>query len=489
MLRRGLTLFVLVLLLVTPTVAVNAQDLPEQVCLITNESGRINDGTFNTFAYEGMTSAATDFDLETTFIETTAATDYERNFETCIDDGYDIIVTVGFLITDATLAAATEYPDVQFIGVDQFFATPLPNLVGLQFREDQGGFLAGAMAAQMTESNIIGGVYGVEIPPVIKFRNGFELGARYVNPEVTVLGVYNDSFITPDEGGRDAEQLIGEGADVILGAGGPTGSGAITLAAQQGAWVIGVDLDEFFTTFGGGDTPGADRLITSAIKRVDTGVYDMIAAAATGVPFPASSIYVLEVANGGIGYAPANDAAVPQEVSTRMEEILAGLRDGTIMTGVDPVTGALLEPIPAVATAAGSFTTLLAAAEAAGLVETLGGPGPLTVFAPTDEAFAASLEAMGMTAEQVLADTELLTSVLSYHVIVGRAATSTIIRNVLLPEGEMSLTVPTAQGADVTITVDEMGGVMVNDANVIIADVHAGNGVIHVIDSVLLPPM
>jgi basic membrane lipoprotein Med (substrate-binding protein (PBP1-ABC) superfamily) len=463
----------------------SAQSLPEQVCLITNENGKINDGTFNTFAYEGMLRAAEEFALETTFIETIAATDYENNFATCINEGYDIIVTVGFLITDATIAAAAANPDIYFIGVDQFIASPLPNLVGLQFREDQGGFLAGAMAAQMSESGTIGGVYGIEIPPVIKFRNGFEAGARFINPDINVLGVYNDSFIAPDEGGRDAEQMIGEGADVILGAGGPTGSGAITLAAQNGAWVIGVDLDEYTTTFGNGETPGADRIITSAIKRVDQGVYDMIASAANGVAFPASSIYVLEVANGGIGYAPANDAAVPAEVQTRMQEILVGLRDGTIITGVDAFSGAVLDPIPTVAANAGSFTTLLAAVEAAGLTETLLGPGPFTVFAPTDDAFAAALEALGVTAEQVLADTDLLTNVLTYHVVAGRAATSTILG--VLADGADTLTVTTVQGGDLTVAIGE-GGVTVNDINVIATDVQASNGVIHVIDGVLLPP-
>ncbi len=484
---RKLFLILCVAALVIGVGSAGAQGAPEQICLITNEDGRINDGTFNTFAYEGMLRAAEEFALETTFIETIAATDYENNFATCINEGYDIIVTVGFLITDATAAAAAANPEVFFIGVDQFHATPLPNLVGLQFREDQGGFLAGAMAAQMSESGVIGGVYGIDIPPVVKFRTGFENGARFINPDITVLGVYNDSFIAPDEGGRDAEQLIGEGADVIMGAGGPTGSGAITLAAQQGAWVIGVDLDEYTTTFGNGDTPGAERILTSAIKRVDQGVYAMIAAAANGVAFPASSIYVLEVANGGIGYAPANDAAIPAEVQARMEEILAGLRDGSIVTGADPILGFPLDPIPTVAANAGSFTTLLAAVEAAGLTETLLGPGPFTVFAPTDEAFAAALAAMDMTAETVLADTDLLTSVLTYHVIGGRAATSTVLSQVLLPEGETTLTLTTVQGGDLTLTFD--GGVVINGTvNVVAADVPASNGIIHVIDGVLLPP-
>src|SRR5690606_19678204 len=147
------------------------------VCLVT-DLGRINDGSFNQSAYEGMLRAEADLGLTTKYIETKAQTDYEANIGTCLDEGFDVIVTVGFLIYDATVAAAKANPHVYFIGVDQFPVEAIPNFVGIQFREDQAGFLAGAMAALMTESGKIGGVYGVEIPPVVKFRNGFEQGAK-----------------------------------------------------------------------------------------------------------------------------------------------------------------------------------------------------------------------------------------------------------------------------------------------------------------------
>ena len=133
-----------------------------------------------------------------------------------------------------------------------------------------------------------------------------------------------------------------------------------------------------------------------------------------------------------------------------------------------------------VATEAGSFTTLVAAIEAADLVETLSGDGPFTVFAPTDAAFTAALETLDMTAEELLADTELLTSVLTYHVISGEVPSSDVVGL----DGE---SVATVNGADVQISVDGET-VMVNEATVTAVDVEASNGVIHVIDSVLLPP-
>jgi basic membrane protein A and related proteins len=363
MARKLLAIMCLTALLSVMPLMASAQDEIESVCLVT-DVGRVNDGTFNQYAYDGMIRAADEFDLDTTFIETSAQTDYAPNIETCVSEGFDVIVTVGFLIGDATHAAAEANPDIQFIGVDQFFADPLPNLVGIQYREDQAGFLVGALAALMSESGTIGGVYGIPIPPVVKFRNGYEQGARYINPDINITGVYIDSFVTPDRGASAAEQLIGEGADVIFGAGGPTGSGAITRAADLGVYSIGVDSDEYFTTFGEGETPGAEYLISSAMKRVDNGVYDMIALLVDGGTFPEDSLYILSLENEGIAFAPAHDSDVPEEVTAQVEEIQAGLLDGSIETGVNPGDGSLLEGEGAPLVALTAEPTMEATAEA-----------------------------------------------------------------------------------------------------------------------------
>jgi len=343
MTRKFLAIFCVVALLgIVPMIA-SAQSAPsiESVCLVT-DVGKINDGTFNQSAYEGMLKAADEAGLDNTYIETSAQTDYAANIDTCVSESYDAIVTVGFLIGDATHAAAEANPDIYFIGVDQFFADPLPNLVGIQFREDQAGFLVGALAALMTKSDTIAGVYGIDIPPVVKYRNGYEQGAKYINPDINTLGVYIDSFNAPDRGATAAEQFIGEGADVIFGAGGPTGSGGITRAAQLDTYVIGVDTDEYATTFGNGETPGSEYLIGSALKRVDVGVYDMLNALINGDAWTEDSLYVLSVENGGIDVAPAHDSDVPEDVTTQVQTIRDGLADGSIETGVDPASGVLM---------------------------------------------------------------------------------------------------------------------------------------------------
>lgn len=328
----------------------SAQDdsLIESVCLVT-DLGRVNDGTFNQFAYDGMVQAVEEFELDSTFIETQAETDYENNIDTCVQEGFDAIVTVGFLIEDATRAAAEANPEVYFIGVDQA-GGPMENFVGIQYREDQGGFLVGAMAAMVTQSNNVAGVYGIEIPAVKKFRNGFEQGVAFVaminGVEIEADGVYIDDFLAPDRGASAAEQFIGDGADVIFGAGGPTGSGGITQAAQQGVYVIGVDQDEYLSTFGEGETPGAEFIFTSAIKRVDVGVYDMIAAlVGGGADWLGGGNYILNIQNGGIGFAPVHEADVDPAVYEAAAAIEQAFIDGTIDTGVDGASGDLVTPM------------------------------------------------------------------------------------------------------------------------------------------------
>ncbi|MDE2854415.1 MAG: BMP family ABC transporter substrate-binding protein [Chloroflexota bacterium] len=319
----------------------------ETVCLVT-DLGRVNDGTFNQSAHEGADAAADEYDLEYDFIETQAETDYEANIQTCVDEGYEAIITVGFLIADATYAAAEANPDVFFLGVDQFVADGPANYVGIQFREDQSGFMTGVLAAYVAEwqgSDTIAGVYGIDIPPVKRFRNGYEQGARHVNPDLKILGVYIDSFIAPDRGGSAALQFIGEGATVLFGGGGPTGTGAILAGAQEGVYVIGVDKDEYITSFGAGETEGAEFIISSALKRVDQGVYDMVAMLAEGdvSGFPGGGVFLMDAAMNGVGLAPPHESDIPDSVWDKVDAVNAVLIAGDIETGVNLMTGDLLE--------------------------------------------------------------------------------------------------------------------------------------------------
>ncbi|MGQ4808419.1 hypothetical protein NKDENANG_01801 [Candidatus Entotheonellaceae bacterium PAL068K] len=322
----------IVLLLTGVAVAQTARVL--QVGLVT-DVGKVDDGTFNEFAYTGMMRAVKEFDLKSAFIETQQPTDYEKNIAQFADAGYDLIIAVGFMLGDATQKMAQKYPQVRFAIVDFAYTPPIANVAGLVFAEDQSGFMAGALAGLMTTSKTVGIVAGMAIPPVIKFRKGYEAGVRHVCRDCEVLGVYIDSFIDPARGKTAALSQIDEGADVILGAGGPTGSGAIRGAAQAGVWVIGVDQDEYNTTFKQGRAPGANKILSSAMKRVDNAVYGAVKRAVDGTFVGGTQVY--DARNVGVGLAPFHDAetAIPATVKAKLQEVAADLRAGKLMVNIE----------------------------------------------------------------------------------------------------------------------------------------------------------
>ncbi|MCH7788829.1 MAG: BMP family ABC transporter substrate-binding protein [Acidobacteria bacterium] len=271
-------------------------------------------------------------------METASEADYEANIATAIDGGPAAVITVGFLLGDTTFAAAEANADVDFIGVDQFQVEYPENYVGVLFNEHEGGYIAGVLAASLSESGVIGVVAGREdVPPVVKYVNGYIAGAESVNADIDVKSVYNESFTDPAKGGSDAEQFMGEGADVVFGAGGPTGSGGVEAATSNGAWGIGVDQDEYFTTFQGGEKAGSEFLASSAMKRVDLAVFRNILASIQD-SFVGTA-FVLTAANDGITYAPFHDAAVSDEAAAAVEAARAGLADGSIDTGVCEIDG------------------------------------------------------------------------------------------------------------------------------------------------------
>ena len=305
---------------------------------VVTDVGKIDDKSFNQSAWEGVKQAEKDLGAKVQYIETTDAKDYDKNINTFGDAGYDVVVTVGFALGEATAKAAAAYPNTKFIGVDQFQDTskPVPaNLAGLNFPEDNAGFLVGALAAQMTTSKKLGAVCGTDaVPPVWRFGEGFKAGAAYIDPSVEVTVVYHNdvgfdkTFSDPEWGANTANSMIDKGVDVIFGAGGKTGNGAVTAAAQKGVYAIGVDSDQYFTL------PEAQKmLLSSAMKLITPGVFDLTKMAKEG-KFPGGGNYF-----GTAGYAPFHDldSKVPAAVKAKMEEIAKGLVDGSIKTNVPPV--------------------------------------------------------------------------------------------------------------------------------------------------------
>ena len=206
--------------------------------------GRVNDRSFNQSAWEGVQQVAKALGVaesDIKYIETQDAKDYADNMQQFIDAGYPVIVTVGFAMADATIAAAKANPDINFIGVDQFQGETLPNLTGLVFNEDQSGYLAGALAASLTKSGKIAAVLGTDlVPPVVAFNEGYIAGAKSVKPDIKVISTYHpgeisQAFVDPEWGAATAKQAMDQGADVIFGAGGKTGNGALQEVATMPA--------------------------------------------------------------------------------------------------------------------------------------------------------------------------------------------------------------------------------------------------------------
>jgi len=300
---------------------------------LVTDVGEVDDKSFNQSSWEGVQQAGEEFSAKVDYVETKDAKDYAANIALFADQNYDIIVTVGFLMTEATIEAANQYPDINFIGVDQFQVETLPNLAGLIFSEDKSGFLAGALAAMMTSTNKIAAVLGTDlVPPVVAFKEGYEAGARYINPDIEIISTYHPggvdvAFTDPEWGATTAKQALDQGADVIFGAGGKTGNGALEeVAGSPGKYCIGVDTDQWLTL------PAAHPcLISSAMKLLAPGVFSLVKLDTTG-NFPGGN-YV-----GPVGLAPFHDFEdkIPQEVKDTLAEIDAGLQDGSISTGYNP---------------------------------------------------------------------------------------------------------------------------------------------------------
>ena len=301
---------------------------------LVTDVGRVNDRSFNQSAWEGVKAAGESMGLtegeDYKYIETSDSKDYADNMQQFIENDYDVIVTVGFALGEATAAAAKENPDIQFIGVDQFQGEEIPNLTGLIFHEDHSGYLAGALAAHMSETDTIAAVLGTDlVPPVVAFNEGYVAGAKATKPDINVISTYHpgeisQAFTDPEWGGATAKQAMDQGADVVFGAGGLTGNGALQeVATQEGLWCIGVDSDQWFTV------PAAQPcLISSAMKLITPGVVGLIGMAAAGEK-PAGNYF------GGAGLAPFHDHedAIPDEVKDDLERIYDGLQDGSISTG------------------------------------------------------------------------------------------------------------------------------------------------------------
>lgn len=340
--RKWVLTFITLTLLAT-LVACGPKPTPEKkfrVGMVTDVGG-IDDKSFNATSWQGMELAKQELGVEVAYLESQQPTDYASHITQFIDQGYDMIVTVGFLLGDDTKKFAEQNPNVKFAIVDFAYDPPIPNVLGLTFATDEAAFLAGYLAAGMTKTGKVGTFGGIKIPPVTIFMVGFEYGVNYYNQKhgtnVQVLGwstakddgLFVGNFESTDDGRRAGEELISEGADIIMPVAGPVGLGtAAAVKDHPGTMLIGVDTDWCISA-----AEYCPVVLTSVMKNMHIAVRDAIKMAKEG-PFQ-GGVYVGTLKNGGVGIAPFHefDDDVPASLKAELEEIAKGIKDGTIDTG------------------------------------------------------------------------------------------------------------------------------------------------------------
>ena len=313
-----------------------------KACEVTDVGG-VDDKGFNQKAYKGVTDATAQLGVEGAVLESQAETDYVPNISSFVDQGCGIIVTVGFLLGDATKEAANANPTIPFSIVDYAYAEgdiTANNVLGQVFNTDEAAYLAGYLAAGMSKTGKIGTFGGINIPPVTIFMDGFYRGAMAYNAangaKVEVLGwdpakqkgLFTENFESLDDGRSFAQNLVDEGADVVMPVAGPVGLGSAALAKELGPdklLIIGVDSDQFES-----DTANQSVYLTSVLKNMDVTTFNAIASVVDGTF--AGGVTVGTLANGGVGLAPFHDldASVPQALKDQIETLKAGISDGSV---------------------------------------------------------------------------------------------------------------------------------------------------------------
>jgi len=313
---------------------------------LVTDVGRVDDKSFNQSSWEGAQAAAKAVGADAEYIETADPTDYANNIKTLVDKGNNVIITVGFALGDATIKAAKSNPKVWFVAVDTFIDTkdtPNNNVVGLLFPEDNSGFLAGVLAARLSKSGKVAGVYGTDqVPPVVRFKEGFEAGAKFANAKIDVKSTYypggiDKAFNDPAWGATTAGQALDQGADVIFGAGGNTGNGALQEVAKRTTkdkplYCIGVDTDQWLTL-----TEVHPCLVSSATKIIPDGIVaiiqDISAGKAKGGLF-----------FGKVALAPFHDfdKTVSDDIKKELADLKAQLEAGTLNSKGEKVAPATM---------------------------------------------------------------------------------------------------------------------------------------------------
>jgi basic membrane protein A and related proteins len=303
--------------------------------------GGLGDQGFNDSAYKGLKRAEKDLGVEGDYLESTAPTDYTDNLTQLAESGFNPVIAVGYAMTEDLTQISEQFPDTQFAIIDSVVDTP--NTMDLQFREQEGSYLAGVVAGLMTQQDtqyttsdekVVGFVGGQTVPLIEEFQAGYEAGVESVCPDCEVLVKYAgstvDAYNDPVRGKEISLQQISQGADVIYHAAGNTGAGLFDAAKQEKIFAIGVDFDQ------AKQFPEAP-ILTSVVKRVDNAVYQTIEDVSKDGE-PKGTTVERGLKEGGISLAPFGrfDGMVPQEVKDEVDKAQKGIINGEIKVPTKP---------------------------------------------------------------------------------------------------------------------------------------------------------
>lgn len=320
------SILVLAIILTACSGGTTTNDDALKVAMVTDEGG-VNDQSFNQSAWEGLQRAENELKVSVKYQESEQEADYAPNFETLLDAGNDLIWGIGYKLADAGMDAAVANPDVKFAIVDFSYGDDTPeNMVGVVFKAEQPSFLVGYIAGKMTKTNKIGFVGGIEGDVIWGFDYGFQAGVKYAADElgkdIEVLSQYADSFSDAAKGKSIATNMYQQGIDIVFHASGGVGDGVIEAAKEQDKWVIGVDRDQNYMA--------PEHVLTSAMKRVDVGVYNVTKELQDG-KFRGGETVVYGLADGGaVDIAPTSDKHVPAEILEEVENLKKLIIDGQI---------------------------------------------------------------------------------------------------------------------------------------------------------------
>ena len=238
--------------------------------------GGVNDKSFNQTSWEGLQAlAAEDPSFEVNYLESKTDADYQTNINTFIDEGYDLIICVGYMLADATREAAEDNPDQKFAIIDDS-SIDLPNVACLMFAQEQASYLVGLVAGSVTQTKNVGYVQGMVSDSMNLFGIGYITGVLEACPDATIQQYNANNFGDSAGGSTAAKNMITKGADVIYHAAGGTGMGVIEACNEEGIWAIGVDTDQ--------SNLAPDHVITSAMKRVDIASQDISSRTVPSLP-------------------------------------------------------------------------------------------------------------------------------------------------------------------------------------------------------------